>query len=61
MGGSGSNKALEFAKSKARVESNVKVRFKDVAGCEEEKEEVKEIIDYSAFAKEIYGYGCPYS
>ena len=45
MGGGGNNKAFEFAKSKARVESNVKVRFKDVAGCEEEKEEVKEIID----------------
>ena len=44
MGGGGNNKAFEFAKSKARVESNVKVRFKDVAGCEEEKEEVKEII-----------------
>ena len=43
MGGGGNNKAFEFAKSKARVESNVKVRFKDVAGCEEEKEEVKEI------------------
>ena len=46
MGGGGNNKAFEFAKSKARVESNVKVRFKDVAGCEEEKEDVKEIIDY---------------
>ena len=27
MGGGGNNKAFEFAKSKARVESNVKVRF----------------------------------
>ena len=43
----GSNKqAFEFTKSRHRVESNVKVRFDDVAGCEEEKEEVKEIIDY---------------
>ncbi len=46
MGGGGNNKAFEFAKSKARVETNVKTRFKDVAGCDEEKEEVKEIIDY---------------
>ena len=46
MGGGGNNKAFEFSKSKARVESNVKTRFKDVAGCEEEKEEVREIIDY---------------
>ena len=45
-GQSGSNKAFEFAKSKARMETNVKVRFRDVAGCEEEKEEVKEIIEY---------------
>ena len=45
-GSSGSNKAFEFAKSKARMETNVKVRFRDVAGCEEEKEEVKEIIEY---------------
>ena len=44
MGGGGNNKAFEFAKSKARVESNVKVRFKDVAGCEEEKEEVKRTL-----------------
>ncbi len=46
MGGGGNNKAFEFSKSKARLESNVKTRFKDVAGCDEEKEEVKEIIDY---------------
>ena len=45
-GGTGANKAFEFSKSRARIESNVKTRFKDVAGCEEEKEEVKEIIDY---------------
>ena len=37
MGGGGNNKAFEFSKSKARIESNVKTRFKDVAGCEEEK------------------------
>ncbi len=46
MGAGGQNKAFEFSKSKAKVEGNIKVRFKDVAGCEEEKEEVKEIIDY---------------
>ena len=57
MGGSGSNKAFEFAKSKARVESNVKVRFKDVAGCEEEKEEVKEIIDYLRSPKKFTDMG----
>ena len=46
MNAGGNNKAFEFSKSKARMEGNIKVRFKDVAGCDEEKEEVKEIIDY---------------
>ena len=46
MNTGGNNKAFEFSKSKARMEGNIKVRFKDVAGCDEEKEEVKEIIDY---------------
>ena len=47
MSQGGSNKqAFEFTKSRHRVESDVKVKFDDVAGCEEEKEEVKEIIDY---------------
>ncbi len=46
MGSGGSNKAFEFSKSRAKIEGNIKVRFKDVAGCDEEKEEVKEIIDY---------------
>lgn len=57
MGGGGNNKAFEFAKSKARVESNVKVHFKDVAGCEEEKEEVKEIIDYLRSPKKFTDMG----
>lgn len=57
MGGGGNNKAFEFAKSKARVESNVKVRFKDVVGCEEEKEEVKEIIDYLRSPKKFTDMG----
>lgn len=57
MGGGGNNKAFEFAKPKARVESNVKVRFKDVAGCEEEKEEEKEIIDYLRSPKKFTDMG----
>ncbi len=47
MGGGSANKqAFDFSKSKARLESDIKVRFGDVAGCEEEKEEMAEIIDY---------------
>lgn len=57
MSGSGNNKAFEFSKSKARVETNVATRFKDVAGCEEEKEEVKEIIDYLRSPKKFTDMG----
>ncbi|MGL5541315.1 MAG: ATP-dependent zinc metalloprotease FtsH [Erysipelotrichaceae bacterium] len=46
MGSGGQNKAFEFSKSRAKIESDVQIRFSDVAGCDEEKEEVKEIIDY---------------
>ncbi|MCI9040691.1 ATP-dependent zinc metalloprotease FtsH [Dubosiella newyorkensis] len=57
MGGGGSNKAFEFSKNKARMETDVKVRFKDVAGCDEEKEEVKEIIDYLRSPKKFTDMG----
>ena len=46
MSGSQNNKAFEFSKSRARLEGNIKVRFSDVAGCDEEKEEVAELISY---------------
>lgn len=43
----GANKqAMNFGKTKARVNMNVPVRFSDVAGAEEEKEELKEIVDF---------------
>ncbi len=35
-----------YGKTKARVNHNVRVRFTDVAGAEEEKEEVKEVVDF---------------
>ena len=58
MGGGGStNKAFEFAKNRARIEKDVKVRFKDIAGCEEEKEEVAEIIDYLRSPKKFTDMG----
>ena len=47
INGGGANKqAFDFQKSRARLESNIKVRFSDVAGCDEEKEEMAEIIEY---------------
>ncbi len=42
----GNNNAFEFGKSKARLESDIKVRFSDVEGCEEEKAEMEELIEY---------------
>ncbi len=45
-GGSSNNSAFEFSKSRARLEDNIRVRFTDVAGCDEEKEEMAEIIEY---------------
>jgi len=45
---SGGSAALKFGKTKARVlqESSPKVTFKDVAGCEEAKQELQEIIEF---------------
>ena len=41
------NKSMDFGRSKARLnEESNKITFKDVAGLEEEKEEVKELIDF---------------
>ena len=44
---SGNNKAMSFGKSRARlIENNKKVTFADVAGCDESKQELEEIIDF---------------
>ena len=41
------NKSMDFGRSRARLnEQNNKVTFKDVAGLDEEKEEVAELIDF---------------
>ena len=43
----GSNgKAMNFGKNKAKLMSNVKLRFTDVAGAEEEKEELQEVVEF---------------
>ena len=44
--GSANAKAFDFGKSRAKLESKTKVKFDDVAGCDEEKQEMAEIIDY---------------
>lgn len=43
------NKTLEFGKSKARLEKDIKIKFNDVAGCEDEKAELVEVVDYLKF------------
>ncbi len=47
-GGAGGRGALSFGKSRARMlgEDQVRVTFNDVAGVEEAKEEVKELVDF---------------
>ncbi|WP_299267548.1 ATP-dependent zinc metalloprotease FtsH [uncultured Psychrosphaera sp.] len=48
MQGGGGKGAMSFGKSKARLmgEDQIKTTFKDVAGCDEAKEEVQELVDY---------------
>ena len=54
---SANGKAFEFSKSRARLEGKVKVRFADVAGCDEEKQEMAEIIDYLKYPKKFEKMG----
>jgi len=48
MQGGGGKGAMSFGKSKARMltEDQIKTTFSDVAGCDEAKEEVSELVDY---------------
>lgn len=46
MRGQGNSKAFNFGKSTAQLARGKTVTFKDVAGCDEEKEELVEIIDF---------------
>ena len=47
-GGGGNSKMMNFGKSRARMTTgeNVKVKFKDVAGLREEKEELEGLVDF---------------
>ncbi len=42
----GGKGAMDVGKTKARVTQNIKVRFTDVAGAEEEKEELEEVVEF---------------
>lgn len=56
---SGGTKAMSFGRSRARMltENQNKVTFKDVAGIDEAKEEVKEIVDFLKSPKKFTDLG----
>ena len=59
-GGAGpGNPAMDFAKSRAKmyVEEGTSVTFDDVAGCDEAKEELREVIDYLSDPERISRLG----
>lgn len=53
----GGKNAMSFGKSHANMQDNVKVRFSDVAGAEEEKEELKEIVEFLKHPKKYTDVG----
>ena len=55
MGGSG--RSSSFARTKARVTTNISVRFTDVAGAEEEKVELAEIVEFLKQPKKFSDLG----
>ncbi|MDD3842319.1 MAG: ATP-dependent zinc metalloprotease FtsH [Candidatus Izemoplasmatales bacterium] len=57
-GNTNANKqAFDFGKSRARVSKNQKTTFNDVAGADEEKEELQEIIDFLKTPKKYMELG----
>ena len=44
--GGGNAKAFDFGNSRAKLEKNSKTRFSDVAGADEEKEELQELVEF---------------
>ncbi len=54
----GNNKSMDFGKSRAKLmEEGPKTTFKDVAGLNEEKEEVQELIDFLKNPKKFQNMG----
>ena len=57
--GGGNNKMMNFGKSRARMttQAQMKVTFKNVAGLQEEKEDLKEIVDFLKFPQKYVQLG----
>ena len=55
--GNSNQKALDFNRSRARKETNSKVKFDDVAGCDEEKTEMVELVSYLKEPRKYSRYG----
>ena len=54
----GGNKSLDFGRSRAKLsDSNAKLKFTDVAGLKEEKEEVEELIDFLKHPRKFQNLG----
>ena len=59
QGGAGANKAMQFGKSRAKlaVEGKTKVTFADVAGLDEVKEELEEVVEFLKSPKKFIDIG----
>ncbi|MBO5773623.1 MAG: AAA family ATPase, partial [Clostridia bacterium] len=55
--GGGANGAMNFGKTKSKAVDKVKVRFTDVAGAEEEKQELKEVVEFLKSPKKFKEIG----
>jgi cell division protease FtsH len=51
------SKAFDFAKNRAKLNREKTITFKDVAGCDEEKQEMEEIIDFLKTPKKYIDMG----